>query len=62
MMTDISNLLDEIMTDNKCTSIYALLMLAEENDVSILQPQPIKQINRRLCYSGNHKTDKTRLG
>lgn len=61
-MQDIGQLLKEIMVEKQCSSVYALLLLKEDKDVSVLQPKSTRQTNGRLCDTGNIESNQSRLG
>ena len=62
-MQDISNILTQVMNENKCTSVCAFLILSEENNhVPILQSKPTWKIDGRLRDKRADKNTISRLG
>lgn len=55
-MRDISGILNKIMQEKQCSSVYAFLLLSEgedKNGLYKLQSKPNEKISRRLCDKSN---------
>ena len=56
-MRDIGTMLDKIMQEKQCSSVYALLLLSEgehkKNGIHKLQSEPSKKVSRRLRDKSN---------
>jgi len=61
-MRDISEELVNIMSQNNCSSVYALFALKENNDVRTVQPESTRELCGRLCNKSNIKGDEQGLG
>ena len=60
-MQDIGYALNDIMQTQKCSPIYAFLMLSkkagEQHGICKLQSESEKKISRRLCNKSNLQSD-----
>ena len=52
-MKDIGQDLSKMMSEKRCNSLYALLIMQGEKDVRVLQPKPTKETRRGLRDKGN---------
>lgn len=59
-MKDIGSMLDKIMQEKQCSSVYALLLLHEQNErnkygIHKLQSEPCEKTCGRLCNKSSIK-------
>ncbi len=63
-MVDISNILTTTMNKNKCSSLYAFLLIkaGEQDGIHICEPKSATKSDRGLRNKGSESVDKEGLG